>query len=281
MIKTAFANNKSCYKFFAVTVLLQLISIAAIYYLNQLYGDIYNGLQNYDSSLVWMGIGKFSAVAMFLVVNNGYLAKLINRLAFEVREGLTIFYSNKAPIDIENYSQRIQEDLRKYGELSTELFFAIFKAVIKLPLFIGVIFTLTNWYTALTIILVTVVGTIATMFLSKKYTQLMILQESLEANFRKNLLIDYFKIAIKPNFIKLNNEFKKLSFLTFGLGQAFVLLPFILLIPLYFSKVLTLGSFMQSVNALCKVIDSLSVLIDNRTTIANYDAVVKRIGELK
>jgi ABC-type uncharacterized transport system fused permease/ATPase subunit len=49
---------------------------------------------------------------------------------------------------------------------------------------------------------------------------------------------------------------------------------------LYFTKVLTLGAFFQSVKALDKIIQSLSVIIDNRNRLTQYETARMRLIEV-
>jgi hypothetical protein len=89
---------------------------------------------------------------------------------------------------------------------------------------------------------------------------------------------DVFRyLSVRDKFDEVNKAFKYLSFTQSGLSQVFVLLPFILLMPLYISKTITMGAFFQSVNALGKIVDSLSVIIDNRTLLVNIETCLLRI----
>ena len=109
--------------------------------------------------------------------------------------------------------------------------------------------------------------------------------ESAEAYLRHNfssMLLFPLKayILTVDTYHKYNKELKKLTLLSGGLGQIFVLLPFMLLLPLYFAGTLTLGSFFQSVKALDKIISSLSVVIDNRNTMTVNLTAKNRLIEL-
>jgi ABC-type uncharacterized transport system fused permease/ATPase subunit len=286
LFKIAFSYNKVCWKYLIITLILEGIAIFGLYHLNTQYGSLYQGIQEYNTNLIWKSIGIFSAIAGGLVIVGGFTTYFSNYLAFQIRQGLTSFYT----IDlvklktIENIEQRIQEDLRNFGRFSVDFWLSILKAVIKLPLFLSVIVSLTSWHVGLIVLGAVVLGTYLTKIVTTKLVTLQVTQESNEANFRKAIAIriNYFAqwLRIRELFHTINKQIKKLTFLQAGLGQTFVLLPFILLIPLYIAKTITMGAFFQSVNALSKVIDSLTILIDQRQLIADIATTLKRMEQL-
>lgn len=283
LFRLSLKNNRTVRYYTGLVILLECLSVFCLYKLNGVYGDLYQAIQEYKTAEIWKAIWIFCGIAGVLVVINGYLGAFVNRLSFEIREGLTNYCIANLSTVSKNayYEQRIQEDLKKFGESSCEFWSGLFKAIIKLPVFLGVVISLTRWYTGLFIFLTIVVGTILTRVVSKNLVPLQADQESNEALFRKQLAsmgepAKTFKL-IKEQFYKINSKLKLLSFTQSGLGQAFVLLPFIVLMPLYITKVITMGSFFQSVNALGKIIDSLVILIDSRQIIVSIESSVTRI----
>lgn len=286
LFKTAFSNNKQCWRYLIITLILEGIAIFGLYNLNAQYGFLYQGIQEYNTKLIWKSISIFASIAGGLVVVGGFITYFSNYLAFQIRQGLTSYYTiNLVSMKhIENIEQRIQEDLRNFGKFSVDFWLSILKAVVKLPLFLSVIVSLTSWYVGLIILGAVILGTYLTKLVTGKLIVLQVQQESNEANFRKTLAIriNYFAqwLRIRELFHTINIQIKKLTFLQAGLGQTFVLLPFILLLPLYIAKTITMGAFFQSVNALSKVIDSLTILIDQRQLIADISTTLKRMEQL-
>lgn len=119
-------------------------------------------------------------------------------------------------------------------------------------------------------------GTWITRVMARSLAPLQSEQETNEAEFRSALWLPKFALNIVEKFHEINNQIKKVSLVQSGLGQMFVILPFVLLMPLYVSKAITMGAFFQSVNALSKIIDSLIVLIDNRQLIAKVETSLIR-----
>jgi putative ATP-binding cassette transporter len=286
LFKRAFSENKKNYKYLLVILVLEGLIITGLYHLNKQYGFLYQGIQDYNHDLIWKSIITFASIAGVLVFVGGYATFFLNKLAFGIRDGLTQHYTKYIEYfkHIENVEQRIQEDVRNFGRLSVDFWITVLKASVKLPLFLGVIITLTSWYVGVIILIAVVLGTYLTKLLSLKLVKLQAAQETNEANFRKSIgTTDLYQkwLSIKHLFSQINVQLKKLTFLQSGLSQAFVLLPFIILLPLYISKAVTMGAFFQSVNALSKVIDSLTVLIDNRQLIADMVTCLTRMETLE
>lgn len=284
LFKLALAHEPSNKRNLTYAVLLEVFSVGLLYYLNKYYGTLYDGISNYSTDLIYTGLVGFAVLAGVLVVVGGLSTYMLNKLAFSIREGLNTYYFGRlAKIShVENIEQRIQEDLRNFGERSCEFWGAILKSALKLPIFVGVVVSLTQWWVGLLLVLSVVLGTLATKVLAKKLIELQVIQESNEANYRKSLinrLISPFQ-HIKSSFQLINNQVKRLSFLQSGLGQTFVLLPFVILIPLYLAKSITMGVLMQAANAMGRVIDSLTVLIEQRQLIVNISTCLKRMETL-
>ena len=288
LFRLAFRHERQNYFLLAAVVILELLSIAGLYFLNTTYGQLYQAIQDYNKQGIWHAIATFSAIAFVLVLINGYVGFYCNKLANGLRVGLTRYYfARRAHLPlapVANEEQRVQEDFRRFGELAVEFWSAILRSVVKLPLFVGVIITLTSWWVGALIVAATLVGTWLTKIVGKKQILLQSVQETNEANFRESLkdrsltnnILFYWGI-IQEQFVLINQQQKILSFVQSGLGQGFALLPFVVLMPLYIAKTITMGNFFQAVNALSKVLDSLSVLIDNRQLMVNIGTSLARV----
>jgi len=277
------------WKHFILPISIISAGIAISYYINQIYGRLYDAIQNYRPSDAWFNVGLFCALAAVAVVVDAYETYELNRLFVKMRTTLiNKVYKDlnvNESVDSQTIPQRIQEDTIKFCSTSIDLGTAFFKAAIKIPLFIGVITTLTNWWTGLIVLAAVVLGTFATKWISKTLVTARSDYESSEALLRNKFNNTYsfpqnIYNTVLDTYAKYNKELKKLSLLSGALGQTFVLLPFILLLPLYFAKTLTLGSFFQSVKALDKIISSLSVVIDNRSTITVYLTAKSRLESI-
>ena len=277
------------WKHFILPVSIVSAGIAISYFINQIYGKLYNGIQTYNLHEVYVAVGLFCTLAAVAVIIDAYETYELNRLFVKMRTTLiqNVYKDLNVTIDVEfgTVPQRIQEDTIKFCSTTVDLGTAFFKAIIKIPLFIGVITTLSNWWTGVIVLVAVVLGTLATKWISKTLVTARSNYESSEAWLRNNLnnapeFPQFWYHRVLYTYAKYNTELKKLSLLSGALGQTFVLLPFILLLPLYFAKTLTLGSFFQSVKALDKVVSSLSVIIDNRATMTSWLTAQNRLESI-
>jgi putative ATP-binding cassette transporter len=284
LLKASFTGVKSIVVPMAIIVTIAVL----LYFLNQVYGDLYNAIQAYNAKDAWRAVATFSGLAGLAVILDSYKTYELNKLHMKMRTSLLSFlvkndYTDKAN-NHETTPQRLQEDTFKFTEITVELAVAFFEAAIKIPLFIGVIVTLTDWKTGVIVLVSVIAGTVLSKVISTRLVTARSDYESAEAKLRESLKTKTLKATIYDSVLatydEYNKQLKKLTFVTGGLSQGFVLLPFILLLPLYFAKVLTLGSFFQSVRALDKIIQSLSVVIDNRNKITMFLTSKKRLEDL-
>lgn len=284
LLKASFTGIKSL----IVPTSIIIAGVVLLYFLNNVYGELYNAIQAYNAKEAWRAVATFCGLAGLAVILDSYKTFELNKLTMNMRTSLLSFltkndYTDKAN-NHETTHQRLQDDTFKFTEITVELAVAFFEAAIKVPLFIGVIVTLTDWKTGAIVLVSVIAGTILSKIVSTKLVTARSDYESAESKLRDSLKTKSFKeeiyCAVLTTYAEYNKQLKKLTFVTGGLGQTFVLLPFILLLPLYFAKALTLGSFFQSVKALDKIIQSLSVIIDNRNKITIYLTSKKRLEEL-
>lgn len=284
LFKISYQQESTNRNNFIISLLLELVSIGLLYLLNKQYGSLYDGIATFNTHKIWQSMVIFAGLAGVLVVVGGFTTFFLNRLAFGIREGLNIFYCNnfKNLSALDNLEQRLQEDLKNFGERSVEFWFTVSRSILRLPVFLGVVITLTQWWVGVILVAAVVLGTYATKRMAGKLIKLQVWQETNEANYRQNLKkgsLDGFQY-IKYTFQGINTQIKKLSFLQSGLGQTFVLLPFVVLMPLYLAKMIPMGILMQAANAMGRVIDSLTVLIEQRQLIVNISTCLLRMEVL-
>lgn len=144
-----------------------------------------------------------------------------------------------------------------------------------------------------------VLGTLFTFLLGKPLVKLNFRQQRYEADFRfslirvrensesvalyqgekqENIYLRQSFGQLVQNYIRLIVCTKRLGFFTLGYAQTAVLFPILIAAPLYFTKVITIGSIMQISAAFSQVQSSLSTLISNFTDWASWKAVVDRLS---
>ena len=147
-------------------------------------------------------------------------------------------------------------------------------------------------------LLYAVLGTTLTFILGRPLVRLNFRQQRYEADFRFSLIRvrensesialyqgereegKYLRTSFASlvgNYIKLIVCTKRLGFLTLGYAQTAVIFPILIAAPLYFAKIITMGSIMQINSAFGRVQDSLSTLVNNFTAWASWKSVVDRL----
>lgn len=214
----------------------------------------------------------------------------------------------------DNPDQRIAEDLNLFVSstivliigTATDLAMMVTFGVVLWGLssavefdFLGYQLSLPDGYMFYLAFIYAIIGTALTFYLGKPLVKLNFRQQRYEADFRFSLirvrengesialyrgeaeegkyLSNSFASLVK-NYIKLIVCTKRLGFLTLGYMQTAVVFPIIIAAPLYFSKVITMGSLMQINSAFGRVQDSLSTLVSNFTSWASWKSTVDRLS---
>lgn len=160
-------------------------------------------------------------------------------------------------------------------------------------------FSLPDGYMCYLAIAYAVLGTSVTFILGRPLVKLNFRQQRYEADFRFSLIrvrensesiamykgqqeegrflnLKFFDVV--KNYILLINCQKRLGFLTLGYAQLAVIFPILIAAPLYFAKIITLGTIMQISSAFGRVQDALSTLVTNFSSWAEWKAVVDRLA---
>lgn len=214
----------------------------------------------------------------------------------------------------DNPDQRIAEDLNMFVSstivliigTATDLAMMISFGVVLWQLssavditIMGMSIHLPDGYMCYLALLYAILGTALTFYLGKPLVKLNFRQQRYEADFRFSLIrvrensesIALYKgeeeenkylrqsfSDLVANYIKLIVCTKRLGFLTLGYSQTAVIFPMLISAPLYFAKIITMGSIMQISSAFGRVQDSLSTLVSNFTSWASWKSVVDRLA---
>ena len=215
----------------------------------------------------------------------------------------------------DNPDQRIADDLSLFVNATIVLFlgtttdlammvtFAVvlwdLSGSVDLTLWNGYVLHLPDGYLLYLALIYSVAGTLITFVLGKPLVKLNFRQQRYEADFRFSLirvrenaesialykgenienltLRDRFLNVVK-NYISLINCQKRLGFLTLGYAQLAVIFPILIAAPLYFAKIITMGSIMQINSAFGQVQSALSTLVANFSDWASWKAVIDRLA---
>ena len=276
----------------SILVLLGLFcTIGLRVYFNYWNKFFYNSLQNYEADKVFYYLGMFAVAAGAFVLVTGFTAYWTRFLEFGIREHLFDRYSKTwDKVEVKNPEQRLSEDTIQFGRIMLSFLKTLINALVMLPVFLYILLSVANIWVATAGLAYALFGTYFSRRVAKPLVDLEFQQQQKEAEFRKQLTyaVDVKSNSIFPtlddikkNWMHLAKRNKYLSFYTSGYSQIGVIIPYILLLPLYLSKKILLGDLFQISSAMDKVLESLSVLIESRDVMVELTMVTQRLDQLE
>ncbi len=212
----------------------------------------------------------------------------------------------------DNPDQRISEDIKLFTQQTLSFMMGMLKAVTTIVCFIFVLwglsapisFTLagTEWhiygYLVWAALFYSIAGTWVTHWVGHRLVSLNFVQQRLEADFRfgmirlresaesvafydgapseKHLLFRRFQLVLSNTLLIIKKQ-KQLSWLTNSYGQIAIIFPFVVSVPRYLSKEISLGGLMQIGNCFGKVQESMSYFVDVYASLAEWQSCAERI----
>ncbi len=228
-------------------------------------------------------------------------------------ENKSYYYLEDFSDTTDNPDQRIQEDINLLVTMSLSLMLGILSAMMTIGAFIFVLWELSGTLTiplgslgALHIpgylvwvaVIYAFFGTLLTFKIGRPLVMLNFEQQRREANFRfaaidlrshaehvalyrgeeqqKTVLHRIFA-SVLDNWYAIILRQKLLLWFTAGYNQVSVILPLMAALPNYFNKVFKLGGLIQTLSAFGRIQDALSFIVNSYTTIAEWQAVMRRL----
>jgi len=189
----------------------------------------------------------FTGAALGACFVSGFSGYLVSLTAIKWREKLNDKAFPIRELEIENISQRIQEDCMTYPDLVINLAFGIAKAIMYILVFsISLILSYHFWYLGV-FIAYTLIGMVVTRYIAKPLT-------------KKQKQLTYFQ------------QFY---------SQIGVVVPLIIIAPFYFTTPMTLGMLMRFNSLSSTILENLSYGITSFATINRLISCRKRLKEAK
>ena len=294
------------------------IQVSITVAINEWYGGFYDLMQNsasyFDKSqigidLFYDKLYDFCILAMPYVIIATITNWFTRVYGLRWREAITFDYLPKwrnVTEDIEGASQRIQEDTHKFAEIIENLGLQIVRSIMTLIAFIPVLWELSAktdipffgmeggslvWYA----LVISIGGLIITWFVGAKLPGLEYNNQKVEAAFRKELvfgeddksnyarpetILELFT-GIKFNYQRLFNHYGYVDVWINSYDQFMVIVPYLLVGPGLFTKLITLGVVVQVSNAFRKVHEGFGVFLYQFTTITELRSIWKRLREFE
>ena len=286
--------------------------------INAWYGGFYDLMQNsatyFDRSqvgidLFYNKLYDFCMLAMPYVIIATITNWFTRVYGLRWREAITFDYLPKwrdVTEDIEGASQRIQEDTHKFAEIIENLGLQIVRSIMTLIAFIPVLWELSAktdipffgmeggslvWFA----LVISIGGLIITWFVGAKLPGLEYNNQKVEAAFRKELvfgeddksnyarpetILELFT-GIKFNYQRLFNHYGYVDVWVNSYDQFMVIVPYLLVGPGLFTKLITLGVVVQVSNAFRKVHEGFGVFLYQFTSITELRSIWKRLREFE
>ena len=286
--------------------------------INAWYGGFYDLMQNsatyFDRSqvgidLFYNKLYDFCMLAMPYVIIATITNWFTRVYGLRWREAITFDYLPKwrdVTEDIEGASQRIQEDTHKFAEIIENLGLQIVRSIMTLIAFIPVLWELSAktdipffgmeggslvWFA----LVISIGGLIITWFVGAKLPGLEYNNQKVEAAYRKELVFgeddksNYAKpetilelfTGIRFNYQRLFNHYGYVDVWVNSYDQFMVIVPYLLVGPGLFTKLITLGVVVQVSNAFRKVHEGFGVFLYQFTSITELRSIWKRLKEFE
>lgn len=237
---------------------------------------------------------------------------LTNRYIDEWLKNKTYYRLAMFGAGTDNPDQRISEDVRMFVEYTLKFGIGILKALTTFLSFVYILFVLSGpldftaagikfhipGYMVWVALIYSILGTWITYKVGNKLVGLNYVQQRYEADFRFSMMRlrenaesvafyageghegGIFKSRFKlllDNFWQIITKQKQLIWINSGYSQIAIIFPFVVAMPRFLARQITLGGLMQVASAFGRVQESLSYFVDMYSSIAEWQAVVNRL----
>ncbi len=239
-------------------------------------------------SVFYSFVRKLLGINWRLWLTNHFLERYFrNRAYYHIND-------NKS---IDNPDQRISQDISSFTVTSLGFLSLLFFSLVQLISFIGIL-----WSISVTLVLVltayAVIGTAVTMLFGRKLITLNFLQLRKEADLRYGLVhvrdnaesIAFYRgeereegqvkqrlLAALENLRFLIGWERNLEFFTKGYEYTILILPIVVMAPMYFAGEIKFGVVTQAEGAFIQVLSALSLIVTQFEQLSNFVAGITRL----
>ncbi len=293
-------------------VLMVVFQVLLMLRFNDWYREFYNLLQvpkEHTLAEFRASIRTFAILTALYVPLQTLSAWLSRHYTFRWRKAVTFSYLaewRRVQHDIEGSSQRIQEDIRRFTVIMESLGLQVLQAVLLLIFFTPILWgyskdvhlPVLEWVPGSLVWVAVGVsggGMVISWLVGIKLPGLEYNNQKVEAAFRKELVYaednkkkyaDFDTIVelftgLRRNYHRLYLHYGYFDIWLIFFMQLMVVVPFLMMGPSLMSGAVLLGVAMQVANAFDQVQESLSIFINNWTTITELRSIHKRLREFE
>jgi len=265
-----------------------------------------------DAPTFWRFLYVYASVFVIgtpIVVMYSYIRK---KLGLFWREWITetfiadylknrAYYELTANRDIDNPDQRLAEDLKEFTVTSLSFLLIILGAIIDLFAFTGILWSISRLLSVI-LLVYAFFGTLITILIGKRLVGLNYNQLRKEANFRYGLIhirdnaesIAFYQgetgekeqiyrrfAQVLKNFNLLIGWQRNLDFFTTGYNYLVVILPALIVAPMYFAGTVEFGQISQASFAFSQVLGAFSIIVQYFDSISAFAAGINRVSTFK
>lgn len=227
-----------------------------------------------------------------------YWRKWLTHSFLEKYFGDRSYYQIDASKSVDNPDQRISEDIKAFTITSLRFLLILLSAVIDIILFTGILWSISRKLPVF-LIIYAVAGTVITVLLGQRLIPLNFNQLRKEADFRYGLVhvrdnaesIAFYQgeeretrqigrrfLAAFHNFNLLVGWQRNVDFFTTGYRYLVIILPALILAPIYFAGEIQYGDITQANFAFGQVLGAFSVVVSQIEALSAFAASINRLS---
>lgn len=302
-------QKKSARILLAVLLLLMLAVNGLNIVINFVGGDFMTALSEKNAPKYWQMLFMYGSVFVIGTPIVVFYSWVQQKLSIKWREWLTDyflarylkdrnFYKLSSNSEIDNPDERIAADVSAFTTGALSFLLVILGSVITLISFTGILWSISVPLVAVLLLYATA-GTVATVWFGKRLIGLNFIKLRREADFRFGLIhvrnnvesIAFYRgeeqeaFQIKRRFAEVVKNFnlligwqRNLGFLTTGYSYFVVIIPSLVIAPLYFAGTVKFGVITQADMAFTQVLAGLSLIVSQFESLSSFIAVINRLG---
>ncbi len=208
------------------------------------------------------------------------------------------YYTIESQAMIDNPDQRITEDIRAFTQTSLSFLLIILGNVIDLIAFTGILWSISQTLTV-TLVVYALAGTIVTILIGQPLIGLNFTQLRREADFRYGLVhvrnnaesIAFYRgekqesLQVRQRFVEVLRNYnlligwqRNLGFFTTSYAYLVVIVPPLIVAPIYFRGEIDFGAISQAGFAFSQVLGALSIIVSEFNNLSAFIAGIERLA---
>ena len=273
--------------------------------------DVMTAISKRDPGVYWAAMGRYLATFVVAVFIDVFARLAEQRLALLWREWMAqhlikryfnnrAYYRLRGSDSIDNPDQRISEDVRNFAVDSLSYALIVISSVMTLIGFLGVLWAISGTLVGVAFVYA-IVGTVACFLLGRRLVGLHYARYQKEADFRYGLVRvrdnaesiafyrgekrEHLDLVTRLAAVVLNMRTiivwnRNLGFFRSTYNYLALLLPIVLVAPLFINRQIEFGVVTQSLEAFAQVLGAVSLISNNFEGLSSYLAGVQRLGVL-